>query len=110
MFARNLRVARKGTAGGPAGMTAGHLRPFLDNARFWRLSEDLARAFVLEEIVNVIRLGRLTAFQKLSGGVQGIVCGDIILRLVAKTIAQLFSGGSECHGTFSMRSVNQGRP
>ena len=46
-------------------MTAEHLRPLLDNAhdtgRFWRLSGDLARAFVPEEIVNVIRLGRLTA-------------------------------------------------
>ena len=77
MFAKNLRAAHKGTARGPSGTTAGHLRPFLDNvhdtARFWRLSEGLARAFVLEEIVNVIRLGRLTALQKPSGGVRAIV-------------------------------------
>ena len=95
LFAKNLRVARKGTAGGPSGMTAEHSRPLLDNAqdtaRFWRLSEDLARAFVPEEIVNSIRLGRLTALQKPSGGVRGIVCGDIIRRIVAKTIAQQFS-------------------
>ena len=52
LFAKNLRVARKGTAGGPS-----DLGPLLDNAhdaaRFWRLSEDLARAFVPEEIVTV---------------------------------------------------------
>ena len=46
----------KGTARGPP---------------LWRLSEDLAGAFVLEEIVNVVRLGRLTALQMPSGGVRG---------------------------------------
>ena len=52
LFGKNLRVARKGTAGGPSGMTAEHSCPLLNNAhdtaRFWRLSEDLARAFVLQ--------------------------------------------------------------
>ena len=32
-----------------------------DTARFWRLAQDLARAAVPEEILDVIRLGRLTA-------------------------------------------------
>ena len=76
-------------------MTAEHLRPLFDyahdTARFWRFSEDLARAFVPEEIVNSIRLGRLTALQKPSGGVRGIVCVDTIRHIVAKTIAQQFS-------------------
>ena len=36
-------------------------------------------------------MGRLTALQKPAGGVRGIVCGDIVRRLVAQTIAQSMS-------------------
>ena len=92
MFAKNLRVSRRGAAGGPSGMTTDHLRPLLesveDTTRFWRFSQDLARAEVPKEIVDVIRLGRLTALQKPNGSVRGIVSGDVVRRLVAKTIAQ----------------------
>ena len=43
-------------------------------------------------IVDVIRLGRITALQKLTGGVRGIVVGDILRRLVSiRTIAQQMS-------------------
>ena len=73
-------------------MTTDHLRPLLesveDTTRFWRFSQDLARAEVPEEIVDAIRLGRLTALQKPNGGVRGIVSGDVVRRLVARTIAQ----------------------
>ena len=41
---------------------------------------------VPDEIVDVVRLGRLTALQKPSGGVRGIVAGDIIRRLVARSM------------------------
>ena len=89
LFAKNVRNARRGAAGGPSGMTADHLRMILeseaDTAKFWRLAQDLARAAVLEEILDVIRLGRLTALAKPSGGIRGIVCGDIVRRLVART-------------------------
>ena len=92
MFAKNLRVARRGAAGGPSGMMTDHLRPLLesveDTTRFWRFSQDLARAEVPEEIVDAIRLGRLRALQKPNGGVRGIVSGDVVRRLVARTIAQ----------------------
>ena len=52
IFAKNLRVARRGAAGGLSGMISEHLRPFLDNEqdtlRFWRFAQDFARAAVLE--------------------------------------------------------------
>ena len=48
----------------------------------------LHRAEVPEEIVDAIRLGRLTALQKPNGGVRGLVSGDVVRRLVARTIAQ----------------------
>ena len=40
------------------------------------------------EILPVIRLDRITALQKPSGGIRGIVVGDLFRRLVARTIAQ----------------------
>ena len=51
-FAANLRSSRRGTAGGPSGMTNEHLRPLLDNPRelhlFFRVAELLARGQVPE--------------------------------------------------------------
>ena len=41
--------------------------------------------------MELVRLGRITALQKPNGGVRSIVAGDIIRRLVARTIAQQLS-------------------
>ena len=99
LFAKNLRVSRRGAAGGPSGMTADHLRPLLDSdvdtARFWRLAQDLARATVPDEIVDVVRLGRMTALCKPNGGVRGIIAGDMVRRPVARTISQQISKAVE---------------
>ena len=43
---------------------------------------------VPDEIIEAIRLGRLTALSKPDGGVRVIVVGDILRRLVARTIAK----------------------
>ena len=92
IFAKNLWCSRRGAAGGPSGMTSEHLRPLLDSPedtdRFWRMAQDLACVEVPPEVVDLIRLGRLTVLQKPTGGVRGIVAGDIIRRLVARTITQ----------------------
>ena len=73
-------------------MTNEHLRPLLDNSRvmhtFFRVAEMLAQGDVPPRIGAVLRRGRLTAFQKPGGGVRGIVAGDVIRGLVARTIAQ----------------------
>ena len=91
-FARNLRSAKRGAAGGPSGMTVEHLQPLLDHPRdlqrFFRACEQLARAQIPLAIQACIRLGRLTALQKPNGGVRGIVSGDIVRRLVALTMSQ----------------------
>ena len=52
------------------------------------LAERLARADVPPSIVDAIRQGRLTALRKPNGGVRGIVVGDVIRRVVARTLAQ----------------------
>ena len=73
-------------------MTAEHVRPVLDSERdaesFWRMCEEFAGAGTPDEVVQALRMGRMTALQKSSGGVRGIVVGDFLRRLVARTLAQ----------------------
>ena len=89
---RNLRVSRRGCAAGPSGMTADHLRPLLESVQdselLWRLCQGLARAEVPLEVLRVVKMGRVTALRKPTGGIRGIVVGDILRRLVARTISQ----------------------
>ena len=88
----NLRSARRGAAGGSSGMTTEHLRPLLDShrdgERFWRFCEGFARAEMPIEVLQALRIGRMRALQKPTGGVRGIVVGDFVKRLVARTLAQ----------------------
>ena len=53
---------------------------------FVEVAKALSGADVPEEIMGAIRLGRLTALRKPTGGVRGIVAGDIVRRLVARTM------------------------
>ena len=89
---RNLRSSRRGAAGGPSGMTTEHLRPLLHEGRslelFSEVCSRLAQAKVPQTVVDMVRSGRLTALTKPDGGVRGIVAGDVIRRLVARTMAQ----------------------
>ena len=43
---------------------------------------------VPEEVMDAILCGRLTALRKPDGGVRGIVVGDVVRRVVARTIAK----------------------
>ena len=89
---KNLREARKGSAAGPSGMTSEHLKPLLESVECSRLFGEVATQFargeMSEEILRGIKMGRMTALQKRDGGVCGIVVGDVVRRLVARTIAQ----------------------
>ena len=53
-----------------------------------QVASRLAVGDIPEEVVDGIRLGRLTAVAKPDGGVRGIVVGDIFRRLVAGTVAK----------------------
>ena len=68
LFLKNLKCARRGAAGGRSRLTSGLLRPILmchaDSEKFWKVRQKLARARVPDEIVNAIRMGRLTALNK----------------------------------------------
>ena len=73
-------------------MTTEHLRPLLDDAHathlFFQVGVRLSRGEVPPSVVRMVRQGRMTALAKPDGGVRGIVAGDVIRRLVARTMAQ----------------------
>ena len=74
-------------------MTSDHLFPVLENEGdselLCRVASLLSVGQVPEVILEAIRLGkRMTALSKLDGGVRGIVVGDVLWRLVARTISK----------------------
>ena len=80
-------------------MTTEHLRPLLDDDRGRRLfvvfGQQLVRAQIPKSQWNWWRSGRFTALSKPDGGVRGIVAGDMIRRLVGRTMAQQLSKAVE---------------
>ncbi len=98
-FLKNLRSSKRGAASGPSGTTAEHLQVVLDDepcsALLHEAANHLAQADVPPEIAQAIRLGRMTALRKRDGGVRGIVVGDMLRRLVARTFAQESAGDFE---------------
>ena len=97
IFLKNVRSAKRGIGGEPSGMTVEHLRPLLDSPRDHRLlhtlAEGLAQGVVFESIVDAVRLGRMAALSKPDGW--GIVVGDVVRRLVSRTMAQQMSAAVE---------------
>ena len=92
LLTKTLRTARRGAAAGPSGMTAEHLRPLLEGDRemavFHQFAHIMARGEVPDRIEGAVRMGRITALRKPDGGVRGIVVGDFLRRLGARTIAK----------------------
>ena len=80
-------------------MTSDHLFPLLssegDSELFAQVGSLLANGNVPDTVIQALRLGRPTALSKPDGGVRGIVVGDSIRRLVAKTIAKQVSKKAE---------------
>ena len=60
-----------------------------------QVASKLAVGDVPDEVVDGIRVGRLTALAKPDGGVRWIVVGDIIRRSVVRTIAKQFAKEAE---------------
>ena len=74
-----MRSAKKGAARGPSGMTSDHLRPLLD------ISKDTHLLFLVGEL---LARGRIPDPVRQVLGVRGIVAGEVIRRLTARTIAK----------------------
>ena len=91
----NLRRVRKGAAAGPRGYTAEFCRLALDDestrSSFVRAGSALAQARLPPCMAAAFGLGRMVALQKPNGRVRGIVVGDFLRRLVARSLAQSFA-------------------
>ena len=55
---------------------------------FYEFSFLLARGEVFGDITDILRMGRITALKKPDGGVRGITFGDMLRRLVSRTVAK----------------------
>ena len=91
----NLRRSRRGAAPGPSGYTSEIVRLVLDAESaiesLSTVATRLAKAKLPAPISAALGLGRLVAVRKPAGGVRGIVVGDFLRRLVARTLAQQFA-------------------
>ena len=94
LFLSALRAAPKGSSASLTGLRYEHLKVALDNER---VSEALlsaarlyAQAKVPAEVAKLLRTGTLTALLKPNGKVRGIVAGDSLRRLVARTLSKQF--------------------
>ena len=79
-------------------MTADHLFLILESEADSELLVQVAFKSAVADVPKVIdgiRLGRLTTLAKPNGGVRAIVVGDIVRRLVARTIAKQFAKRAE---------------
>ena len=80
-------------------MTTDHLRPLLDEVRdlhlLFSVREQLATGKEPQEVVEIGRMGRLTALKKPNGRIRGIVSGEVVRRLVSRTITQQVSKAVE---------------
>ena len=80
-------------------MTCEHLQLFLESERdaelLCQVAALLARGHIPPTVLQVLRLGRLTALNKPDGGVRWIVVSDVLRRLVARTIAKQCSLAAE---------------
>lgn len=91
----DFRRARRGAAPGLSGTTTDHLKVVLEAPEacdmFVDMCQELLDTKAPRTTVEATRLGRLTALRKPDGGIRGIVAGEVLRRLVARTAAQQIS-------------------
>ena len=88
----NLRGARRGAAAGPSGAIAERLRVLLDEEEgtdlFHHAVSCLVQGLIPSDVVAELRIGRMVALTKPSGGMRALVMGDVFRRIVSRTCAQ----------------------
>ena len=65
----------------------------------------------MPEMLQAVRIGKMTTLQKSQGGICGIVVGDFIRRVVARTLAQQQGPAVEHHTSpfqFALSTIDVG--
>ena len=110
LFGRNVRSAKRGAAGGPSGMTCDHLRPLLDSPRdlhtLFLVAESFSRGLIPRSVVEIVKLGWMTALRKKDGGVRGIVAGEVIHRDCTNNSPTIRTRCGSCHCPIPVRIVH----
>jgi len=72
-----------------------HLRVLMEDTDLWGvftiLIQEFARANLPQEVLQAHRIGRISALQKDTGRIRGIVAGSVLRRLVCKAVAKQFA-------------------
>lgn len=90
-----LSTARKGRAADLFGTRLEHLRVLVDSGHwdgFVGMAQAFAKADLPQNVVDLMKLGRMTALKKRDGNARGIVTGCAFRRLVSKAIAKQSAG------------------
>ena len=99
LFLESLRKAPRGSAAGLTGLRFEHAKALLDNEAntdlLYALLQKVARVEIPAEAATVLRTGSLVALRKPDGGVRGIVVGETLRRLTAKTLAKQYAKGHD---------------
>ena len=61
-----------------------------------------------EAAIHAVRVGHLTVLQKPDGGVRGILVGDVVRRLIARTMAQQMSTVVSIDGVGAFDLISRG--
>ena len=63
--------------------------------KLFEFASFLARGEVPVEVIDIVRMGQITALSKPDGGVRGITVGDILRRFVSRTMSKRLSKAVE---------------
>ena len=94
-------------------MTVEHLKPVLESGvdiqHLYNVASGFARGEVPPEVVDALRMGRMTALQKDDGGGSEALSWEMPFGgVVARTIAKQFSKRARQHGSIPVRPFHQG--
>jgi hypothetical protein len=90
IFLKNAQGGRSGAAGGPSGMTTVLLQCLeTSSSLLANAASMLAKGSIPGVVRDILRVGRLTALSKPGG--RGITTDEVIRRVVAKTLAQIYA-------------------
>ena len=93
-FIKNLRSARRGLSPGVGGTRNEHLKILLEDDKgldaLCLMASYFAEGDVPDDIIEAMRLGKMTALRKSPTKVRGLNAGELLRRLVAKTLTQQY--------------------